>query len=93
MHALQPMQRRLSKSTIPSDRVQSAVTGQISVQGASAQWLQRITWKLRRTSGKAPVSTCLTQVRLTPTGTSCSDLHATVQAWQPMHRRLSIRKP
>src|SRR5262249_29259869 len=40
-----------------------------------------------------PVSTCLTQVRFTPSGTSCSLLHASVQAWQPMHLRLSMRKP
>src|SRR5262245_59448880 len=87
------MQRPLSKSTMPSGRMYSAETGQISTHGASAQWLQRMTWKLRRTAGNSPVSTCLTQVRFTPSGTSCSLLHASVQAWQPMHLRLSIRKP
>jgi hypothetical protein len=30
---------------------------------------------------------------LTPTGTLCSDLQATVQAWQPIQRRLSMMKP
>src|ERR1700730_4816456 len=40
-----------------------------------------------------PFSTYLTQVRLTPTGTSFSVLQATVQAWHPMHLRLSITKP
>ena len=92
MQALQPMHRRGSKSTIPSRRLNSAVVGQISTQGASSQWLQRVTWKVRRVSGKTPFSTYLTQVRATPSGTSCSALQATEQAWQPMQRRLSIRK-
>jgi hypothetical protein len=92
MQALQPMQRRGSKSTIPSRRLKSAVVGQISTQGASSQWLQRVTWKVRRVSGKTPFSTYLTQVRATPSGTSCSALQATEHAWQPMQRRLSIRK-
>ena len=34
-----------------------------------------------------------TQVRLTPRGTSCSALHATVQAWHPIHFLLSMMKP
>src|SRR6516225_8222020 len=34
----------------------------------------------------------LTHVLYTPIGTSCSALHATVQAWQPMHLRWSITK-
>src|SRR5262245_57237529 len=92
MQALQPTQRRPSKSTMPSLRRNSAVVGQISTQGASAQWLQRVTWKLRRVSGKTPFSTYLTQVRATPSATWCSALQATEQAWQPMQRRLSIRK-
>ena len=77
---------------MPSLRRKRAVVGQISTQGASSQWLQRVTWKVRRVSGKTPFSTYLTQVRATPSGTSCSALHATEQAWQPMHRRLSMRK-
>ncbi len=63
------------------------------MHGAASQWLQRITEKARRECGKAPFSMYLTHVRLTPTGTSCSDLQATVQAWQPMQRRLSIMNP
>ena len=43
-------------------------------------------------SGNIPFSTYLTHVRATPTGTSCSVLQATEQAWQPMHRRLSMMK-
>ena len=35
----------------------------------------------------------LTHVRFTPSGTSCSALQATVQAWQPMHVSWSMRKP
>jgi hypothetical protein len=62
-------------------------------QGGLAQWLQRVTWKWRRVSGKAPVSTYFTQVRLTPKGTLFSDLQAVEQAWQPMHLRLSITNP
>jgi hypothetical protein len=45
MHDLQPMQRLVSKSTIPSLRRNSAVVGQISMQGASSHWLQRRTVK------------------------------------------------
>jgi len=43
--------------------------------------------------GKDPVSMCFTQVRKTPSGTSFSDLQATVQAWQPMQRVWSSTKP
>lgn len=80
MHDLQPMQRSLSKSTMPSSRLNNAVVGQIVTQGASVQWLQRITPIDRSVSGNVPESTYLTQVRNCPSGTSCSVLHATVQA-------------
>ena len=60
MHALQPMQTLLSKSTIPSARWNMAAVGQASTHGGSAHWLQRVTWKERRASGKSPVSTYLT---------------------------------
>src|SRR5512132_340622 len=93
MHDLQPMQRLWSKSTMPSERLKSAVVGQISMHGASSQWLQRSTVKCRRVFGNSPFSMYFTQVRKTPSGTSCSCLHATVHAWQPMQRRWSMRKP
>src|SRR5207248_7704290 len=93
MQALQPMQRSELKSTTPSGRLCSAVTGQMVTHGAHSQWLQRITVNNRRLLGKVPFSTYFTQVRSTPTGTWCSLLHATVQAWQPMHLRLSITNP
>src|SRR6266545_7348223 len=93
MHDLQAMQCWLSKSTMPSGRVNSARVGQIVTHGASSQWLQRKTVKYRRTSGNLPFSTFLTQVRKFPKGTSCSALQATVQAWHPIQRRLSITKP
>ena len=67
--------------------------GQILTQGASVQWLQRITPNERVVSGNDPVSTYFTQVRNWPSGTSCSVLQATVQAWQPMQVRWSIAKP
>ncbi len=51
MHALQPMQIDGSNSTMPSSRWYMAVTGQMRTQGGLAQWLQRVTWKWRRTSG------------------------------------------
>ena len=60
MQALQPMQMRLSKSTIPSARVCIAPVGHAATQGASAHWLQRVTWKARRTWGKVPTSTDFT---------------------------------
>ena len=63
------------------------------MHGASSQWLHRITEKCRLTSGNVPVSMYFTQVRLTPKGTSCSALHATVQAWHPMQLSLSRRNP
>src|SRR5262245_52846960 len=93
MQARQPMQTSRSTSTIPSFLLSRAVTGQIVAHGAFVQWLQRSTAKWRRTSGKRPFSTYLTQVRKLPTGTSFSCLHATVQAWQPMQRRWSMTKP
>src|SRR6185503_5513325 len=93
MHARQPMQRSRSRSTIASLRLCSALTGQISTQGAASQWLQRSTVKWRLTEGKLPLSTYLTHVRNFPSGTSFSDLQATVQAWQPMHLRWSMTKP
>ena len=78
---------------MPSGRLSSAVTGQIVTQGASVHWLHRRTAKCRFTCGKAPTSVYLTQVRKSPTGTSFSDLQATVQAWQPMQRRWSRTNP
>jgi hypothetical protein len=51
IQALQPMQTDGSNSTIPSDRWYIAVTGQIRTQGGFSQWLQRVTWNDRRTSG------------------------------------------
>jgi hypothetical protein len=60
MQALQPMQTRLSKSTIPSGRWCMAAVGQASTQGGSAHWLQRVTWKARRACGNRPTSTYLT---------------------------------
>ena len=45
-----------------------------------------MTLKLRFTLGNSPFSVYLTQVRKEPTGTSFSDLQATVQAWQPIQR-------
>ena len=47
LHDLHPMQRIGSKSTMPSGRMNSEVTGQISTQGGFAQWLQRRTEKTR----------------------------------------------
>ena len=78
---------------MPSGRVKSAVVGQMVTQGASSQWLQRWTLNSRLLFGKVPFSIYLTWVRFTPIGMSCSDLQATVQAWQPIHERLSITKP
>jgi hypothetical protein len=80
MQALQPMHAAGSTSTIPSDPLSSAVTGQILTQGASVHWLHRKTAKDRRTWGNLPSSVYFTQVRKSPSGTSFSALHATVQA-------------
>ena len=93
MQLLQPMQRSRSKSTMPSSRLYSALVGQILTQGASVQWLQRMTPNSRVVAGNSPFSTYFTQVRNWPTGTSCSVLQATVQAWQPMHVRWSMANP
>ena len=87
------MQKWRSRATIPSGRFESAVTGQSETQGGLVHWLQRRTAKLRLTAGNSPSSTYLTQVRNFPSGTSFSDLQATVQAWQPMHREWSMTKP
>lgn len=72
---------------MPSSRLNRAFVGQILTHGASVQWLHRITAKSRVLFGNTPWSTYFTQVRNCPTGTSCSVLHATVHAWQPMHVR------
>src|SRR5215212_9307991 len=90
MHALQPMQMRLSKSTMPSGRWNMAEVGHAATHGACAHWLQRVTWCARRACGHTPTSTCLTYVRVTPSGTRFSDLQAVVQAWQPMQRVWSM---
>jgi hypothetical protein len=63
MQALQPMQALRSNSTMPSSRWYIASVGQMRTQGGLAQWLQRVTWKWRWVSGKAPVSVYFTQVR------------------------------
>jgi hypothetical protein len=60
MHALQPMHACLSKSTMPSSRLNIAEVGQAVTHGASAHWLQRVTWKLRRACGNTPTSTDFT---------------------------------
>src|SRR5210317_772863 len=52
-----------------------------------------MTEKVRPVFGYAPVSMYFTQVLFTPSGTSCSLLHATVQAWQPMQESLARTKP
>src|SRR5215469_4443813 len=62
-------------------------------QGAESQWLHRITPKWRLVYGNSPFSMYFTQVRKTPSGTWCSSLHATVQAWHPIHRSWSITNP
>lgn len=93
MHDLHPMHRSVSKSTMPSSLVRSAWVGQMETQGASVQWLHRSTEKNRLVSGQAPFPMYFTQVRSTPRGTWCSVLHATVQAWHPMHTSWSITKP
>src|SRR5438552_8915774 len=93
MHDLQPMQRSPLKSTMPLSRRNKAVTGQIVMHGASSQWLHLSTEKNRRVSGNSPFSMYFTQVLNVPRGTSFSDLHATVHAWQPMHFRWSMTKP
>ena len=63
------------------------------MHGASSQWLQRITENERPVFGNVPVSMYFTQVRFTPSGTSCSLLHATVHAWHPMQLSLSSANP
>ena len=60
MHALQPMQASLSKSTMPSGRVNIALVGHAATHGASSHWLQRVTWNARRACGNVPTSTLLT---------------------------------
>src|SRR6185503_19341975 len=93
MQLLQPMQAFGLTSTMPSMRFDSAFVGQIVTQCAAVHWLQRSTAKERFTVGNSPASVYLTQVRKLPTGTWFSLLHATVQAWHPMHREWSMTKP
>src|SRR6185437_17060333 len=93
MQARQPMQLVALRSTMPSRRLKSALVGQIRTHGASLHWLHSTGKKSRRVAGNDPFSTVLTQQRFTPTGISCSDLQAMVQAWHPMHFRRSIANP
>ena len=60
MHALQPMQMDFAKSTIPSARLYIALVGHAVTHGASAHWLQRVTWNARRAWGNVPTSTYFT---------------------------------
>jgi hypothetical protein len=76
MHALSPMQIRLSKSAMPSSRRYIACVGQAATHGASSHWLHRVTWNARRACGGVPTPTDLTYVLVTPAGTSFSLLHA-----------------
>jgi hypothetical protein len=62
-----------------------AEVGHAVTQGACSHWLQRVTWNARRACGKVPTSTYFTYVRVTESGTSFSERHAVVHAWQPMH--------
>ena len=93
MQALQPMHDAWSKSTMPSGRRCMALVGQAATHGASSHWLQRVTWNARRDLGERPVLDVLHVGPVTPSGTSFSDLHAVVQAWQPMQRVSSITFP
>ena len=65
---------------------------QLQVARQELQRLER-TAAERRVSGNSPCSIHFTQVRNEPSGTSFSALHATVQAWQPMHASWSSTKP
>src|SRR5210317_2076835 len=87
------MQLPSSKSTTPFGARCRAVVGQIVMHGASSQWLQRITEKERPVFGNDPDSMYFTHVRFTPSGTSCSLLQATVQAWHPMQESLARTNP
>jgi hypothetical protein len=69
MQALHPIQLLVSKSTMPSDRLNKAEVGQIATHGASEQWLHRMMENERSALGHVPLSTYFTQVRLTPRGT------------------------
>ena len=60
MQALHPMQADLSKSMMPSSRAYIARVGQAVTHGASAHWLQRVTWKCREADGNRPTSTDFT---------------------------------
>jgi hypothetical protein len=70
-----------------------AEVGQAVTHGASSHWLQRVTWNARLACGNVPTSTDFTNVLVTPSGTSFSDLQAVVQAWQPMQRLWSMTFP
>jgi hypothetical protein len=70
-----------------------AEVGHAVTHGASSHWLQRVTWNARLAWGKVPTSTDFTNVLVTPSGTSFSDLQAVVQAWQPMQRLWSMTFP
>jgi len=89
---LTPMQRSELKSTMPSLRWYIAVNRTDGDARPALAVVAARDLKYTPRVGNTPFSTYLTHVRLTPTGTWFSVLHATVQAWHPMHLRLSMTK-
>ena len=58
--------------------------GDFVKDGGARAWLHPVKMYFPLMAGYVPSSTYLTDVRKLLTGTSFSDLQATVQAWQPM---------
>jgi hypothetical protein len=79
-----PLSGLCAGTSQPQDRWRRTVGGR-SVAARYMEMAARV--------GNCPSSTHRTHVRKTPRGTWFSALHATEQAWQPMHLRLSITRP
>src|SRR5262249_15170889 len=87
------LQSPLLITTSPFSTRMIAPVGHALRHGASSQWLQSTGMKWRVALGYVPSSTYFTVSRNTPRGTSNSALHATEQAWHPIHVRKSINMP
>src|SRR5262249_26160529 len=87
------LQSPLLITTSPFSTRMIAPVGHALRHGASSQWLQSTGMKWRVALGYVPSSTYFTVSRNTPRGTSNSALHATEQAWHPIHVRKSINIP
>src|SRR3990170_2665722 len=93
-HALQPMHFPGStRTTPPKSCTWLAPVGQQYTHGGFSHWLHRSLRISMWSEGYLPVTSCVIQSRLNPSGTLFSVLHATTQSMQPTHLTVSMTIP